>query len=204
MTQHDTKKEKNIISRWWKALWRPSRLSLAVLLSIGFVAGILFIGVFTSTVEWTNTESFCISCHEMAETVYEEYKGTTHHENHTGVQAICPDCHVPRSWPHKLAAKIGAAVLLYHKVLGTIETPEKFETERLKLAQKVWKTMKDTDSRECRSCHNLLSMVLEDQPGRARRKHETMSEEGKTCIDCHKGIVHELPEDYDDDEEEET
>lgn len=200
MTEQTTKKE-NIIVRCWKTLWRPSSLSLAVVLGIGFVAGILFIGGFTSAVEWTNTESFCISCHEMAKTVYEEYKGTPHHQNHTGVQAMCPDCHVPRSWPHKLAAKIGAVSLLYHKLLGTIETPEKFETERLRLAQKVWKTMKDNDSRECRECHNLLSMVLEDQPGRARRKHETMSEEGKTCIDCHKGIVHELPQDYDEDED---
>jgi nitrate/TMAO reductase-like tetraheme cytochrome c subunit len=24
-------------------------------------------------------------------------------------------------------------------------------------------------------------------------------EEGETCIDCHKGIAHNLPEDYEDD-----
>ena len=43
-----------------------------------FAAGIIFWGGFNTAMEATNTESFCISCHEMREFVYEEYKGTIH------------------------------------------------------------------------------------------------------------------------------
>ena len=45
---------------------------------------------------WTNTEGFCIGCHEMRANVYAEYKGTIHDTNRSGVRAVCSDCHVPR------------------------------------------------------------------------------------------------------------
>jgi cytochrome c-type protein NapC len=32
------------------------------------------------------------------------------------------------------------------------------------------------------------------------RKHMKAKEEGKTCIDCHKGIAHQLPKEYEDPE----
>jgi len=37
-------------------------------------------------------------------------------------------------------------------------------------------------------------MALDDQDRVARKKHARAREEGKTCIDCHKGVAHELPE----------
>ena len=61
-----------------------------------FVGGALFWGLFNWSLEITNTESFCISCHAMKEYAYQEYSGTAHHNNRTGVRASCPDCHVPR------------------------------------------------------------------------------------------------------------
>ena len=48
--------------------------------------------------ELTNNETFCISCHEMRDNVYEEYMETMHYSHRTGVRATCPDCHVPREW----------------------------------------------------------------------------------------------------------
>ena len=50
--------------------------------------------------------------------------------------------------------------------------------------------MKDTDSRECRNCHNFDSMKPEDQKKRSRKQHASAMEDGNTCIDCHKGIAH--------------
>ena len=79
------------------------RYSIITLLSIGFVAGIMFWGGFNTAMEATNTEQFCISCHEMEENVYKEYQDTIHYSNRTGVRAICPDCHVPKDWIHKMA-----------------------------------------------------------------------------------------------------
>jgi cytochrome c-type protein NapC len=179
----------------WRMFWRPSvRYSLGTLLIVGFVAGIIFWGGFNTAMEISNTETFCISCHEMEENVYREYQNTIHYSNRTGVRATCPDCHVPKEWHHKVVRKIQASNELLHKVLGSIDTPEKFEAKRLQLAQHVWKVMKETDSRECRNCHNFEYMDFTEQGRRAVNQHSHGLNEGKTCIDCHKGIAHQLPD----------
>ena len=48
------------------------------------------------------------------------------------------------------------------------------------------------------SQHSLEAMELDKQDRSARKKHtlERMQEKGETCIDCHKGIAHQLPEGY--------
>ncbi len=180
----------------------------AKLLLIGGVLGVIFWGGFNTAMEITNTEEFCISCHEMEENVYREYQDTVHYTNRTGVRATCPDCHVPKEWIHKVVRKIRASNEVYHKILGSIDTPEKFEAKRMKLAQNVWREMKDTDSRECRNCHAFDYMDFERQEERSAVRHDDAIESrdpdnpethgnGQTCIDCHKGIAHKLPEGYD-------
>ncbi len=164
------------------------------LLLAAFVTGILFWGAFNTAMEWTNREEFCISCHEMKNTVYEEYRSTIHYQNRTGVRATCPDCHVPKDWTHKIIRKIQASNEVWHKLLGTIDTPEKFEARRHQLATNEWARMKATDSRECRNCHNFLFMDYAEQNKRSSATHQQAFTEGKTCIDCHKGIAHKLPE----------
>jgi cytochrome c-type protein NapC len=154
------------------------------------IVGVVFWGGFNTAMEVTNTLDFCISCHEMEENVYREYQKTVHYTNRSGVRATCSDCHVPRPWIHKVIRKIQASRELYHKALGTIDTPEKFDDKRLHLAKNVWRAMKTTDSRECRNCHNFDSMKPEDQKKRARKQHATAMRDGNTCIDCHKGIAH--------------
>ena len=190
-----------MLKKTWQFLRTPTaRYSAGILLVSGFVSGIIFWGGFNTVVEATNTEAFCISCHEMRDNVYKEYTETIHYSNRTGVRAICSDCHVPKTWIHKMARKIQATNELFHKVMGTIDTREKFEEQRLTMARRVWKVMKDTDSRECRNCHDFDSMDLEEQDKTARKKHKRSIKEGKTCIDCHQGIAHELPDEEDDDD----
>ncbi|MFV1982661.1 MAG: NapC/NirT family cytochrome c [Thiohalomonadales bacterium] len=160
----------------------------------------LFIGVlassgFSNAVDWTNTEQFCVSCHEMQINL-NEYTDTVHDKNRTGVSTTCPDCHVPKDFKSKMLAKVRASKDIYHHLMGTIDTKEKYEKHRLGMAKKVWQMMRETDSQTCRSCHTVKDMAFEEQQGRAARKHKNMSLKGKTCIDCHKGIAHELPEDY--------
>lgn len=158
--------------------------------AVFFVVGIVFWGGFNTAMEATNTMEFCISCHEMENTVYQEYKTTIHYQNRTGVRATCSDCHVPDPWIHKFVRKIQATKELWGKFTGSIDTKEKFEAKRLHLAKNVWATMKETDSRECRNCHNYESMAPEFQRPRARKQHKNAFENGQTCIDCHKGIAH--------------
>lgn len=181
----------------WKVLWRPSvRYPVAVLAGGGVVAGILFWGGFHWALEITNTEAFCVSCHEMRDNPYKELKTTVHFKNRTGVRATCPDCHVPKIWQYKIARKIQASNELLHKALGTIDTPEKYAAQRLTMAMSVWDGMKRTDSRECRNCHDFASMDAEVQVRPAKRKHAAAIESKQTCIDCHQGIAHDLPKDW--------
>jgi cytochrome c-type protein NapC len=184
-----------LLRRFWTALRRPSTTwSLLSLLVVGFVSGIIFWGGFNTAMEATNTLEFCISCHEMRDTVYVEYQQTIHYSNRTGVRAICSDCHVPKDWLHKVGRKIQASGELYGKLVGTIDTPEKFEAKRAELAHHVWKRMKETDSLECRNCHTTTAMSTELQSERAQKRHKKALTDGKTCIDCHFGIAHTEPE----------
>jgi cytochrome c-type protein NapC len=192
-------------SRWRRLrdfFLRPSSLSLASVVAIGMISGLVFWGGFNTGMEATNSLGFCTSCHEMRDTVFQEYKETIHYKNRSGVRAACPDCHVPKEWTHKFVRKVQASQELYSKFIsGGIDTPEKFEAKRMELAEHVWKTMKESDSRECRNCHSWDAMDPAKQHPRARTKMAQAQKDGKTCIDCHKGIAHLLPKEYVEDEE---
>ncbi len=182
------------IARTWRALRRPSTtFTLGGLLIIGFLAGIVFWGGFNWSMELSNTETFCISCHEMEQNVFREYQQTAHYTNPTGVRATCPDCHVPKEWIHKVIRKVRATNELYHHFVGSVSTQEKFNAKRLEMAKNVWRTMKQTDSRECRNCHNFDYMDFSLQEPRSSKTHQDALKRGDTCIDCHKGIAHRLP-----------
>lgn len=190
-------KIKPTLARWWRVLRTPAaRYSLITLLGAGFIAGIIFWGGFNTGMEATNSLEFCVSCHEMRDNVYQEYKKTIHYSNRTGVRAVCSDCHVPKDWVHKMQRKIQASGEVWGKLTGTIDTREKFQAKRLELAQHEWARMKASDSRECRNCHSYEGMDMAIQDESARLKHQRAAKpgSGKTCIDCHKGIAHDLPE----------
>jgi cytochrome c-type protein NapC len=180
----------------WGTLRRPSSVfSLGILVLAGFVAGIVFWGGFNTALELTNTEKFCTSCHEMRENVFEELKSTVHFSNRSGVRATCPDCHVPHNWTDKIARKMQASKEVWGKIFGTIGTREKFLDHRLVLASHEWARMKANDSLECRNCHSADSMDITKQSPRAADTHQRLLFTGeKTCIDCHKGIAHRLPD----------
>lgn len=178
-----------------------TKYSMLTLLLIGFFAGIVGLSGFHTVLEATNTTQFCISCHEMNDTVYQEYKATAHYTNRTGVRVGCADCHVPKELGNKLIAKIKASHDVWGTLIGSINTKEKFEAKRMKMAQSQWNKMKASDSRECRNCHNFEGMSAQKQRPSAQKKHAGASQEGKSCIDCHKGIAHLLPKEYTDDDE---
>ncbi len=191
------------LRRCWATLRRPSaKYSLLGLLFVGFFGGIIFWGGFNTGMEATNTLEFCISCHEMRDNVYQEYKQTVHYANRTGVRAICSDCHVPKDWTHKLVRKTQASFEVWGKLTGSIDTKEKFEAKRMALATHEWARMQASGSRECRNCHNFDAMSPEVQKPSVYKKHMEGKAAGKTCIDCHKGIAHHLPKEYRDPEEE--
>ncbi len=185
-----------LASPYWRTLSRPSKyFSLGFLTLGGFVAGIIFWGGFNTALEATNTEKFCTGCHEMRDNVFVELQPTIHYTNRSGVRATCPDCHVPHNWTSKIARKMQASKEVWGTLFGTINTREKFVEKRLELAQHEWSRLKANNSLECRNCHNADSMDFTRQSTRAAASHSALLVTGeKTCIDCHKGIAHRLPD----------
>ncbi len=186
----------SLAKEYWGVFRRPSvHFSLGFLTFGGFIAGIIFWGGFNTALEITNTEAFCVSCHEMYGNVYQELKPTIHYTNRSGVRATCPDCHVPHEWTNKIARKMQASKEVWGKIFGTINTREKFLAMRRELAEHEWARLKANNSLECRNCHDFGYMDFTRQSPRAANAHEEFLLSGeKTCIDCHKGIAHELPD----------
>lgn len=184
----------HFVRKVWKWFWGPTtRFAWGTVILAGFFGGIIFWGGFSTAMEATNSLEFCISCHEMEQVVYQEYKESIHYSNASGVRAICSDCHVPHEWTPKVIRKIQASAEIWGALTGKIDTPEKFEAHRWEMANSVWEVMESTDSRECRNCHSFEAMNFELQGRRASEKMQEGHDEGKTCIACHKGIAHKLP-----------
>jgi cytochrome c-type protein NapC len=159
---------------WWSNLQQRCRTCSRVTLGAGLllltlmVGGVLLIAG-AAGLAWTNTEQFCIGCHEMRDNVYAEFKGTIHDVNRSGVRAICSNCHVPHQpWP-LIKAKVLATHDLWSHIMGHIDTKEKFEKQRYALATRVWTRMKANDSLECRNCHHADAMDADKQSERARK-----------------------------------
>lgn len=185
----------NFLKYLWIVCKSPSSAAMGFILAIGFLGGGIFWGGFNTTLEMTNTEEFCISCHSMQDNSYQEYRESIHYSNRSGVRATCPDCHVPKKWTDKIVRKIQASKDVWGRLVGSVDTREKFVDKRRHMAEREWKRMKENDSLECRNCHNFEYMDFSEQGPRSVEMHSTALASGeKTCIDCHKGIAHQLPD----------
>ena len=164
--------------------------------------GAVIMSLFNAGLHATNKTEFCTSCHSMKNNLA-ELKESAHWSSASGVHAGCADCHVPKAFFPKMKAKILAAKDVYHEIAGTIDTPEKFEKHRWEMANRVWEKMKASDSRECRNCHSYehMDLLSDAQDKRARRRHAAATDKGETCIDCHKGIAHEEPDEPEEENE---
>ena len=79
-------------------------------------------------------------------------------------------------------------------VVGTIGTREKFLEHRLVLAQREWARFKANNSKECRNCHDYDSMDFDKMKVTSQMMMRSAAERNASCVDCHRGIAHELPE----------
>jgi nitrate/TMAO reductase-like tetraheme cytochrome c subunit len=184
---------------WWARLWRPGNIWLLGIPAgayLFFIVGALAVIGSGVAIHATGTEQFCASaCHSMEAFTTPEWLDSPHYKNTSGVRATCADCHIPRTYPEKLIVKARSGISdIYHELKGTIDTREKYEANRARMAEDIWAYMVKTDSRECRNCHSEEHFVLENQEEEAAKAHVTGPEEGKTCIECHKGIAHRTPD----------
>ncbi|URL02760.1 NapC/NirT family cytochrome c [Avibacterium sp. 21-595] len=166
---------------------------------LGSLFGILLgVGVFAGSqyaMKATSSTEFCVSCHSM-EIPKQEWEGSVHFSNRKGVRAECANCHIPQdSAFHYVKTKVMALKDVWNTfVVDKLPDQDAYETHRLAMAKSVWAEMKASDSVTCKSCHNQEAMVLSEQSEAAQKMHKIAQETNQTCIDCHKGIVHFMPE----------
>ncbi|MCB8746305.1 pentaheme c-type cytochrome TorC [Rhodoferax sp. U2-2l] len=174
---------------------RPSmKIGLGVLVTGGFMAGILSWQGFNTAMELTNKEEFCLNCHTMHDNLLPELQKTVHWSNRSGVRATCPDCHVPHDFTDKLARKMQASREVLAQFTGQIGTREKFKEHRLVLAQREWARFSANGSRECRNCHDYKDMDFDKMRPTSQVAMRNAAARDQSCIDCHKGVAHQLPD----------
>jgi cytochrome c-type protein NapC len=179
------------LRRWLKQLRRPSAThSVLALVSIGLIVGVLGMIAFDATLHATNTEAFCISCHEMEANPYAQLRKTTHFNNASGVRPTCSDCHVPQEFVPKMIRKVEAAREVWGTMTGIIDTPEKYAAHAPAMKEREIARLQANDSQECRNCHETERMLAALQSAKAQKYHQAKRVNNKTCIDCHAGIAH--------------
>ena len=177
------------------ALRKPSaKWSLGALLIVGSALGVVATTSFNFVMHETSSDQFCNVCH--ATNIDQDYAGTAHSTNHIGVRVNCHDCHIPKEFVPKLYRKATAGARdVFHTIIGTVNTPEKIEAHRMRMATAVWDSMRANDSRACRYCHDDMRWDTAAQTPKARGYHLGSLAKGSTCIDCHKGLAHPLSQD---------
>lgn len=163
---------------------------ILLLLGGGAVLGIAGTVSFDGAMKATSTQEFCLSCHEMS-IPHREYQGKAHAQSRVGFTVTCGDCHIPRALIPKVERKIIAAREVWHHMLGTLDTPEKYEAHRREMAEREWARMEADDSAACRHCHDPDKMQAKPH---VQQIHRQALQGGATCINCHKGIAHNLPD----------
>ena len=181
-------------------LWsRPKRKWLLGIPLGGFLAllvGAAGLGTANYVLHETSTTEFCFTCHSHELFIRPEYEASSHFNNAAGVQAGCADCHLPHNWFEYTWTKMVVSLDIIPELMGKLDTKEKYEAHRGEMAKSVWTEYRENKSEFCLHCHNFERMDFENQDRRAVRKHTTALEKDETCIDCHQGIVHALPENW--------
>jgi len=171
-----------------------NKRSIMFIAAVGVFIGWISLGGTAAVMHYTSGSEFCTSCHSMS-IPYEEYQGSIHYSNAKGIRAECSDCHIPEDVPGYILTKIKASKDIYHEyVSGKIASEEKYEQQRMAMAEKVWTQFRANDSATCRSCHTLDAMDIYEQSKDAVKMHQYAQENSQTCIDCHKGVAHFAPE----------
>jgi len=188
---------------FWTRLWqRPDKRWLLGIPVGGFLmlgVGAVALGTFNWVVHKTSSTEFCLSCHSHEQFIKPEYEASGHFRNEAGVRADCSDCHLPHdNWFALTLKKVIVIKDVFGEMSGKISTADKYEAHRGPMALIVWEQMLNNDSKYCRTCHSFEAMDTEAQGKMPARMHPKAMQSGKSCVECHRGIVHALPHNADE------
>lgn len=185
---------------WWEKLWSPTGRWWLLGLPAGGVLAVIVgangLGAFNYTLHQTSTNEFCFSCHSHERSIRPEYEASSHFSNKIGVQTQCSDCHLPHGWFAYTWTKAVVSLDVVPELMGKLDTQAKYEAHRGEMAKRVWSQYRANKSEYCLHCHAFQQMDFSGQQRVAQRHHLKAQEDGKSCIECHQGVVHALPENW--------
>ncbi len=79
-------------------------------------------------------------------------------------------------------------------IAHSIDTPKNWKPNAWNLPSVNGRGMKENNSATCRSCHNYDAMDYARQHPEAARQMKVAAKDNQSCIHCHKGIAHQLPD----------
>lgn len=163
-----------MIRRVFNFLLPPQNWRAAVILSLGFLAGVLIFLVYISRAHsyLSNEPSTCVNCHIMT-----PFYVTWYHSSHRE-WATCVDCHVPhdnifRTYAFK--AKDG----LRHATIFTL----RLEPQAIFIHESGRSVVQEN----CIRCHGDL---LRNEHGVMYFPEMLSAREQRRCVDCHRQVPH--------------
>jgi nitrate/TMAO reductase-like tetraheme cytochrome c subunit len=132
------------------------------------VGCIIVFGGGYGVLSFTNSPSFCSSCHEMAPE-YSTYTASAHN------QISCVQCHIKPGVVNMLTHKVKSLKEVYYHVTGVPNQIVQTEEEAV-------------SNQNCLQCHSENRKVTAS--GDLKVDHKKHIDEGIPCITCHSGVVH--------------
>jgi nitrate/TMAO reductase-like tetraheme cytochrome c subunit len=146
---------KNPVNRW-------------KLLFFGIIFCAVVFGGGYGVLSFTNSPSFCSSCHEMAPE-YSTYTASAHN------QISCVQCHIKPGFTNMITHKMKSMKEVYYHVTGVPEQIVQTEEEAV-------------SNENCLKCHSKNRLVTAS--GDLKVNHKGHIEKDIPCITCHAGVVH--------------
>jgi len=157
--------------------WNWKRIGL-------IVGGLIMLGIvgFAGTVVATESNEFCISCHEL-DYAYTGWERSSHGYNSVGIVAECVDCHVPPQLLDLTFSKVDSLNELYSHWFKPSSDPFWWQQNLAHMRARAHERMKDDN---CVRCHEwrFAPSSPEGQIAHATAPATTR------CVQCHQNFVH--------------
>ena len=154
------------------------------LIFAGFIAALLLLKSGKVAVNYTSSDSYCISCHIHPQ-ADQSWKLSTHYNNPSGTIIHCTDCHLPPEGHGYLPAKAKHGLKdLYGYIF---KDSAKINWQSKKMVENARGFVYE---KSCLRCHqNLFPVKLSVNGGNAHLFYTTSSDP-LSCINCHLNVGH--------------
>lgn len=167
----ENKKKPGLLRRLWHKVrnidWKDPVTRWKALF-VALIGSIVIFGGGYGVLSFTNSPSFCSSCHEMAPEVT-TFTASAHSE------ITCVQCHIKPGFVNMITHKVISLKEVYHHVMGIPEQIVQTEHEAV-------------SDENCLQCHSKNRLVTASKD--LIVNHKGHIEEGVPCISCHSGVAH--------------